>query len=152
MTIITWHHPLMGYIWNLIFDESPWEIYPTQYRNTTHIDHVLVHEAYLIIASIPWDHLIPLGTTSTFCVLISWIYSLHFILINLVSILFLYYNDVLNINMNAHSILFSKTYLPIVRFENKNKIPTQTAKIYYPWRCNLLAFHHPGHHTNGESG
>ena len=48
---------------------------PNPTKNS-HVDHGLVHKAWWTMLTIPWDHLIPLGTSSTLCGLINLIHSL----------------------------------------------------------------------------
>ena len=60
MTITTWCHPFHGL----------YDIFPLTQAHGI-IDHGLVNKVQWTMPTIPWDHLIPLGTSSMLCVLIN---------------------------------------------------------------------------------
>ena len=83
MTITTWCHPLHG-LSDIFLLTQAHEHVPNPTYNS-HIDHGLVHKAQWTMLTIPWDHLIPLGVSSTLCVkyslfikMMSWRYTWMF--------------------------------------------------------------------------
>ena len=82
MTIITWCHPVMGYM-ELPFWCKPMERYLTPHSNAKHIDHGLVYKALLARLTIPLDS----HVARCLC-FVCWptkIHTLLFYLVNLVS-------------------------------------------------------------------
>ena len=75
MTITTWCHPFHG-LYDIFLLTQAHGYVPNPTYNS-HIDHGLVHKVQWTMLTIPWDHLIPLGTSSTLCELINLIHSWH---------------------------------------------------------------------------